>query len=393
MATTMKSQMCSCWRTALLTFLLLFSAAVHAQTDAYSVEVAVADKSDTEQRNAYQVALRRVLRNTSGDKTVLNRDLVRQELKQAINFVKGFSYRTPPPGTVISSDTPITERVRQSGQATQLMLISFDRQLVAELIESSAPARANTEDQDAPPAVALNTDSALLWLLIQDDGRDIRVSDPAAANIQRRAREIAGAAGISLVYPTGDAEDQLALTVDDMLSQDFNKLAVASERYGQDMILSGTLARRGAQGWLGEWVRLLGTEMQQSSFETATLDEALKEGLQVLNSIAAIDETYRYGGNAQSGTEGLVWVGSVTSTDDYARVINFLQDQPAVSTVYPKEVSDTAIVFSIVPRSALTDISAAAANAPWLRRSAPPVVSPVDNSVARNADLALEFNR
>lgn len=392
MATTMNSQICSFWRTAPLIFLLLLSAAGHAQTDAYSIEVAVADKSDTEQRDAYQVALRSVLRDTSGDKTVLNRDLVRQALKQAIDYVKGFSYRTPPPGTVISSDTPITESVRQSGQATQLMLISFDRQLVAELIESSAPSQSNTEDQPLPE-VALNTDSALLWLLIQDDGRDIRISDPAAVNIQRRAREIAGAAGISLVYPTGDTEDQFALTVDDMLSQDFNKLATASERYSQDMVLSGTLIRRGAQGWRGEWVRLLGTEVQQSSFETASLDEALKEGLQVLNSIAAIDETYRYGGNAQSGTEGLVWVGSLTTTDDYARVINFLQEQPAVSTVYPKEISDTAIVFSIVPRSALSDISAAAANAPWLRRSAPPVVAPVDNSLARNADLALEYNR
>lgn len=381
-------------QTGLLACLLLFgliSGAAVAQTDAYSVEVAVSDKSDSEQSDAYQMALRRVLRNTSGDKTVLNRDLIRQELKQAKNYVNGFSYRAPPPGTVISNDTPITDKVRQSGQATQLMLISFDRALVAELIESSAPAKAGKKDeQEAAPV--LNTNSALVWLLIQDDGRDIRISDPAAVNVQSRAREVAGAAGISLVFPAGDAEDQLALTLDDMLNQDMDKVQAASARYGQDMVLLGTLSRLGAQGWRGNWVRMLGSELQQSSFDTATLDEAIQEGVRVLTSVAAIDESFRYGGGAVSEAEGLVWVGSITSTDDYARMMKFLESQPSVSTVYPKEINETSMVFSVVPRSALIDIEAAIQGKTWLRRSAPPVAT-VNNSLARNADIALEYSR
>lgn len=372
-------------------FLLVFAATAFAQSDAYSVEVAVANKSDAEQNNAYQVAMRRVLLNNSGDKTVLNRDLVRQELNQAVNYVRGFTYRTPSPGSVISSSTPITEQVRLSGQATQLMLISFERQLITELISSSSPSGAD-DQEESPSEATASADSALVWLLIQDDGRDIRISDPAAANVQRRAREIAGAAGISLLYPAGDAEDQIALTIDDMLAKDADRLRTASERYGQDMILLGTLSRLGAQGWRGEWVRLLGTELQESSFDSASLDDALQQGLKVLNSVAAIDETYRYGGNSPSGAEGLVWVGSVTSTEDYARTLNFLQSQSTVSTVFPKEITETSILFSVVPRSALSEISAAVVDQPWLRRSAPPVSS-VGNSLTRNADLALEYSR
>lgn len=381
-------------RTGFVAFLLLmglFAVGAFAQIDAYSVEVAVYDKSDSERSDAYQVALRRVLRNNSGDKTVLNRDLVRQELNQAENYVNGFSYRTPPPGTIIANDTPITDKVRRSGQATQLMLISFDRALVAELIDSSAPSRTSQADEPAPVSV-LDTNSALVWLLIQDEGRDIRISDPAAINVQSRAREIAGAVGMSLVFPSGDAEDQLALTTEDMLMQNMDKVLAASARYGQDMVLLGTLSRLGAQGWRGNWVRSLGTELQQSSFDTATLDEAMKEGLKVLTSAAAIDESFRYGGGAVSEAEALVWVGSITSTEDYARMMRFLESQPSVSTVYPKEISETSMVFSVVPRSALIDIESAIQGVPWLRRSAPPVTT-VSNSLVRNVDVALEYSR
>ncbi len=113
----------------------VFPAMAVAQNDAYSLEVAVADRGAKEQQQAYQVAFRRVLLNNSGDKTLLNRDDIRDGLKKAEQYVSGFSYRTPPPGTVIESDTPITEEVRRTGQATRLMLVSFDRESVDQLIE------------------------------------------------------------------------------------------------------------------------------------------------------------------------------------------------------------------------------------------------------------------
>ncbi len=368
--------------------LLTQSGIASAQADAFSVEVAVADRGVAEQQDAYVSAFRRVLLNNSGDKTLLNRDDVREGLKQAEQYVSGFSYRTPPPGTVISSDTPITEAVRESGQATQLMLVTFDRQSVLQLIEGQ-PAAGRDEE---PVAAPLRTDSALVWLLVQDDGRDIMISDPAAANVQARAREIAGAAGVSLVFPAGDEEDQLALGLEDLLVKDVTRIAAASERYAQDTVLFGTLARNGAQGWRSTWVRMLGENQQEQNFDTASLDEALKRGLSLLSDTGRIDESYRYGGQAVSDTEALVWVGSLNSTSDYATMMRFLEELPSVSTVYPKEISDTSMVFAVLPRSALTDVESALVTQNWLRRTAPPVSDRPD-SLSQNADLALEFGR
>jgi hypothetical protein len=73
-------------------------------------------------------------------------------------------------------------------------------------------------------------------------------------------------------------------------------------------------------------------------------------------------------------------------------MMKFFESLPAVSTVYPKEVSDTSMVFALLPRSSLTAVETALVAQNWLRRTSPPV-SEMSGSLSRNADLALEFGR
>lgn len=365
------------------------SGLAHAQADAYSVEVAVADRSADEQKAAYSVAFRRVLLNNSGDKTLLNRDSIRDGLKNAENFVSAFTYRTPPPGTVISSDTPITQLVRKSGEATQLMMVSFDRVLVRELIDSTGK---GSDEGDQPAPVVAQSKSALVWLLIQDAGRDIRISDAEALNVQARAREIAGAMGVSLVFPTGDSTDKSAVSIDDMLSLNADALQLASERYEQGTVLTGSLRRNGTRGWRGEWLKFSDSEQTLTGFDSSSLDEALQDGLSVLAAQGAADSSYRYGGPAASDTEGLVWVGSIDSLADYAAVMRFLEAVPNVGTVYPKEIGDTTMVFAVLPRASLRDIENATASQSWIRRTIPSL-GDATGGLAGSADLALELDR
>jgi hypothetical protein len=360
-----------------------------AQTDAYSVEVAVTDRSADEQKSAYLVAFRRVLLNNSGDKTLLNRDGIRDGLNNAEDFVTAFTYRTPPPGTVISSDTPITQLVRKTGEATQLMMVTFDRTLVRKLIDTTSGV-ANEDDQAAP--IARQSKSALVWLLIQDAGRDIRISDSEAVNVQARAREIAGAMAIPLVFPTGDEADRSALGIDDMLTMDSEAVLLASERYEPSTILSGSIRRNGSRGWTAQWLRLSGDEKAASGFDSNSLDEALQQGISLLAGAAAADSSYLYGGSAASDTEGLVWVGSVDSLSDYASLIRFFEAVPNVATVYPKEIGETTMVFAILPRAALRDIENETAAQSWIRRTIPSTGG-VTGGLAGSADLALELSR
>lgn len=393
----MKSALHSLYKTVALSLLAsilaLSSAQLFAQGDAYSIEVAVSERSRAEEQDAYMAALRRVLLNNSGDKTILNRDLIRQGLREAENYVKSFSYRRPPPGTVIASDTPITGAVQQSGQATQLMLVSFDRALVNELIRNSAPGNAGKSTKSEPAASTVNN-SALVWMVIRDQDRDILVSDDAASNVRQRAREIAGAAGFSLVYPTGDDEDLQLLSVVDPATQvpEAENIAAAAQRYAQSTVLIAYLTRAGASGWSSQWVRFDGNEQQVSQFDTPSLDLALQQGMGVLGPAVQMDTTFRYGGPASSDIEGLVWVGSLDSTEDYAAIMRFFQGVNAVGTVYAKEVQANSMVFSIIPRSALVDIESAIFDVTWLQRSAPPMAGG-PASLLSNVDLAIEYAR
>ncbi len=372
----------------LATILLISMGSAHAQSDAYSVEVAVADRSADEQQSAYVAAMRRVLLNNSGDKTLLNRDEIRTGLRNAEQYVSGFTYRTPLPGTVVSTDIPITQLVRDSGEATQLMMVTFDRSLIRELILSSSGV---TPDEQAPVPLARQSNSALVWLLIQDTGRDIMISDPAASNVQARARELAGALGISLVFPVGDDADKQAVSVSDLLGMNVEAMQLGSERYEQDTVLVGSLRRSSMRGWTGQWIKLSDDQQSTTDFDSETLDDALQQGISILVENSDADSSYRYGGPASSGTEGLVWVGSVTSLADYSSVINFLEAVPSVGTVYPKEVGDTTMVFGVFPRSALRDIESASENQNWIRRTVPSLGA--STGLGASADLALELER
>ena len=367
-----------------------------AQIDAYSVEVAVADRTVEEQQIAYQVAMRTVLLKNSGDKTLLNRDDVRAGLSEAEAYVELFRYRKPEPGTVISSGTPLTDRVRNSGQATQLMLVRFDHKRIRSLIDGEQSTRV-IEGAAVDPLT--NVTTALVWMLVEDGERDILIGGNTGNNVMLRAREIAGGKGISLVFVAADEIDQIAVSNEAIRNSNIEQIRLASERYAQPVILVGYLARNQPRGWTGEWTKISATTVQDSSFTSKSLDSGLQKGIEWLspqtsnaNGVAGTSINSPSRGSAQSETESLVWISAVDTTAGYAEIVSFLSDIESVSVVYPKEVSANGMVFALSPRGALSDVAAAVANISWLRQTAPP--DPANSGqLGRNAELALDYLR
>lgn len=372
----------------LLTSLLLLGlcGSVWAQS-AYQLEVAVADKSESEQKQAYQVAMRRVLLNNSPDKTLLNRDDVRSGINDAESYVESFSYRSPEPGTVISRSTPITDLVRRTGEATQLMLVAFNPARIQDLIR-----RQNNDEQDqAEPVSALaNVRSALAWILVQDGRSDVLVGGDVGDSVMQRAREVAGGSGISLSFPNGDQADIDALTADQLRARDTKSIQNAAQRYSIPVTITAYLARKRSRGWIGLWSKVAGDEVEYQEFEADTLDDMISVGFSWLQPGAAgASSEYEYGGAAQAHTEGLVWVSSVSATADYAKVMSFLNSIDSVVTVFPKEIAAGGTLFAVMPRSALNAVAAGAASLGWLRRASPPA----GGGLSAQAELAFDFLR
>jgi len=348
----------------------------HAQTDAYSIQVAVVDRSDKEQQNAYQVGMRLVLLANSGDKTLLNRDDVRAGLRAADTYVESFRYDSPAPGTVISQDTPLTDAVRNTGKATQFMSIQFNRQLIEQLIRpTSSAVPAPVENESFDPFA--NVSSALMWLIIEDGGKQILVSGAAAQNVMERAREIAGGVGISLSFPAGDATDTQAVDVEDIKIANVDAITAASMRYAQPLTLAAHLTRTRTGSWEGVWLKLAAGQQENQALSSGSLDEALQQGIGWLNpqsvDVTNAQQSFQSNPNTNlSSVEGLVWVSPLRTTKSYAEVMALLSSLEGVSAAYPKEVLDGGMVFAIVPRSALPSVSNAASTRDWLRQGSTP---------------------
>lgn len=395
------------WRSLVCTISLLVASIVsitnvQAQTDAYSIQVAVVDRSTEEQQNAYQIGMRSVLLANSGDKTLLNRDDVRAGLKSADTYVESFRYESPAPGTVISRDTPLTDSVRSTGKATQLMMIQFNRELIQQLIRPSSASAAEPETDEAFNPFG-NVSSALMWLIVEDGGKQILVSGAAGQNVMARTREIAGGFGVSLSFPAGDDNDKLAVSIEDIKTANLDAVASAASRYAQPLTLAAHLTRTRTGAWEGVWLKTAAGLQENQAISSGSLDEALQQGIAWLKPQSQNSATTS-GATAQSSNfqsdqrsnlssaEGLVWVSPLRNTKNYAEVMQLLTSIDGVTVAYPKEVLGGGMVFAILPRSALPLVSSAVSTRDWLRQAATPS-SANESRFAGGISVSFEYLR
>jgi len=385
-----------CFQALALTGLIGWGQAM-AQNDAYSIRVAVADRSDQEQQSAYVVGMRSVLLANSGDKTLLNRDDVRAGLRAADTYVELFRYDTPDAGTVISRNTPLTDAVRQSGEATQLMFIQFNPQLINELIRSKTAEKNEEPEPEESLDPFANARSSLLWLIVEDGGEQTLVGAAAGRNVMDRAREIAGAAGMVLSFPAGDSKDVQAVSMDDIKTGNAERISAAAARYAQPLVLAAHLTRTRTGSWEGTWVKTAAGQIQNEAFSSRNLDDALQQGIAWLSPQAAAGNLSRDSFssgvvNNSSSAEGLLWVSPLRTTDSYAEVMRFLTSIDGVVSAYPKEVLTGGMVFAVVPRNALSAVTSAASANAWLQQSSMPS-SAGASQFAQGISVSFEYLR
>lgn len=356
---------------------------------AYTVEVAVADRSPAEQEAAYRIAMRQVLLDNSGDKTLLNRTDVRNALADAKTYVVQFSYRAPSQGEVIPATMAVTDLVRTSGEATHIMKVRFDRNRITEVIKGRPQGRPQSSASASSQAVQFQ--SALVWMVIRDNGRDLLMGGGNGTKVMQRSREIAGGKGVVLSFPAGDAADVAALGGEPYtLTPDV--VLPASLRYVAPAIITADIRRKQPVGWIGDWQRLADDQIATESFEANTLDELLSLGLtwmapqQSSNAVASAIASP----STPLASESTIWFNGVQSTKDYAQLMKTMSDIGGVRSVYAKELREQGIVIAIQPRIALGQVRARLAQMSRLRETA----APVFNDRSRlSVDAAYELAR
>ncbi len=268
------------------------------------------------------------------------------------------------------------------------MKVRFDRNRITEVIRGRPQNRAQNAGTGSQ---AVQFQSALVWMVIRDNGRDLLMGGSNGSKVMQRSREIAGGKGVVLSFPAGDAADVSALGGEPYtLTPDV--VLPASLRYVAPAIITADIRRKQPVGWMGEWQRLANDQVATESFEANTLDELLSLGLtwmapqQSTNVVASTIASP----SAPLASESTIWFNGVQSTKDYAQLMKTVSDIGGVRSVYAKELREQGIVIAIQPRIALGQVRARLAQMPRLRETA----APVFNDRARlSVDAAYELAR
>jgi len=354
--------------------------------EAYTVEVAVADRSPAEQDSAYRIGMQRVLLDTAADKTLLNRTDIRTALATAKTYVVQFSYRQPNSDEVISATTPVTDQVRNTGEATQIMKVRFDRSSIEDLINGK-PLNAQNNATESPEDFR----NALVWMVIRDQGQDLLIGGANGLKVMQRSREIAGGSGIVLSFPAADARDVQALGGDNLaLNKDL--VLNASIRYIASVVVTANISRKQPVGWQGQWQRISNDQVETEEFEASSLDEILTLGLNWINpgQSGTVAANSLAAPSQPLASESTLWVSGIRTAAEYAQLMQLVGNIDSLQSVYAKELRDQGVIIAVQPRSALSQVRTRLAQVAGLRETARPVFADGSSPVV---DAAYDFIR
>lgn len=264
--------------------------------DLYTAEVPW-QPGDSRQ-NAYRQALREVLVKVTGDPAAARDARAAEMLRQPGGLVLGYG----------------------EGDAGELY-VSFDgRAVVAEVQKAGLPI------WDA------NRPLTIVWLAV-DKGRgdreilaasDRSVDDVSARRadpadfLRERARSVAAARGLPLVFPLMDTLDQAAVSVADIQGGFMERVLKASERYRATSILVGKVSTRSADRIQWEW--MFGTDRQQFNGSVESAGARIADQMSSLFAIT---------GSADIA-EAVLYVNGVDAVSDYGALSKRLSSMPQI---------------------------------------------------------------
>lgn len=278
----------------------------------YQAEVAVNGQGEAERQGGFARALGTVLGKLSGDRGAMSRPGVGAELRNAKNYVASYDYRqdqgTSPTGAPTFRTT---------------LVVRFDEDEVDALAGALG---LPVWPQPRPKPV--------VWLAI-NDGSGPRLVGLPQSNAARPLLNRAIERGFSLGLPSGSAAEQALVGA--IWRQDAPAIARASSRYSPPMQLAGKLYRNKG-GWTADWTFIDGGKVLATwSVSDPDARRAMSSGADG----AADALVKRYGKRGSAGPAGTYRVvfNGIASTDDYLRLMGYLQKMSVVKRITPVRAS------------------------------------------------------
>ena len=301
----------------------------------YDAEVAVTNQGEAQRNAGFARALAQVLAKVTGDRSVAAKPGVGQELRHARDFVKGYDYRQD-------------EGLSPSGAPTftTTLVVRFEPEEVDEVIAMLGL-----------PVWAEPRPKPVLWLAI-DDGRGPRLVSVAQSNAARAVLDRAVERGYKLGLPSGSAAEQAAVGA--IWRGDTAAIARLSSRYSPPMQLIGKLYRVPG-GWRADWTFVdRGKVLSSWTVDQPDARRAMAGGAD--GAADALSTKYAKRTTAGAAGHYVVEVDGIDSSDDYLRLMSFLQELPVVRRIAPVKAAPGVLALDLDLLTGLPGLKRAAGN-------------------------------
>jgi hypothetical protein len=313
--------------------------------DLDQIEVPVENQSVAARNNAFQVAMGLVLIRLSGARDILEAPAVGPIVSDAARYVRGFSY--------LEKDA-ISSTARVSGAKQLFISVEFAGDALQKELRNAGL-----------PVWSVNRPATLLWLAVREPGGRFILGEGSNNPVKQAVILAANRRGIPLILPLMDTEDSNRVAFGDISGGFDDSVLRASDRYNAPVVLIGFLDIDRSGQWAAKWTVL--RENVSSGWQERGIDlqQAVDTGIDGLADILA--SRYAFGGGDGQLVEYVVAVERLISMDDYARVLNYLDELVLTEDVTPVRIESGHAYFRVLMRGSIQELERALGLMPGLK--------------------------
>lgn len=194
----------------------------------YEIELIANSQSAADREMAIKQALYAVLSRVLVADDISKIPAVQQLLNSAQNYVKQSQY------SLIAADD-------YSDTDARLIRVEFDEEQILEIMRNS---QVGIWSEIRP--------ETLLWLVMDEGGQRKFYNADTMPDVENALSQASKIAGVPMIYPMLDLEEQQKISVSEVLGADSRNLLSVSTRYEVPAVMAGRLAKKG-DCWVGEW--------------------------------------------------------------------------------------------------------------------------------------------
>ena len=302
----------------------------------FAATVNVSTQRESERKSAMAEGFSQVLLRISGSKLILDEPIIVAALNNAQRYVVGFSYAKPQ-GSVNSG---------LGGQTVYnySLKLKFDARAITQLLREAQL-----------PIWGKNRPPLMVWWVFDDGERQI-VNMESAPDLQAIFSQQGLLRGVPLIFPLLDLQDSAGLETRDIWGFFFDKVKLASARYGSQNILVGRTFIQGDQSE-SRWVLLSENETSWAEKKIGQVIDVLPEAIDF--AADALAERYSVSSISGSGTLLPIAIYGVNNLKQFAELERFFKAMDIVESVSLASIEQDQVIFNLSLRTELARLQKA----------------------------------